>query len=126
MTVQSYRDLVVWQKAMLLAQMCYELTKHFPREEVFGLTSQIKRAAVSIPANIAEGRGRAHTKEFLNHLSIARGSLVEVETHLLLAVQIGLIKADEIRHGLDLSDEIGRMITSLRRSLIKRRKNNGE
>ena len=122
MGFRSYRDLVVWQKAMLLAQTCYELTRRLPREEAFGLDSQIKRAAVSIPANIAEGRGRAHTKEFLNHLSIARGSLVEVETHLLLAVQIGLINAEEIRLALDLSDEIGRMITSLRRSLIKRRK----
>ena len=83
--VQSYRQLEVWQYAMELAEKCCQTTRTFPREELFGLTSQIRRAASSIPANIAEGQGRDHTKEFLKHLSIARGSLMEVETHLMVA-----------------------------------------
>src|SRR5690349_2107137 len=91
MTVQSYRQLEVWQLAMDLAEKCYQATKCFPREELFGLTSQIRRAGVSIPANIAEGQGRSHTKEFLKHLSIARGSLMELETHLTLGQRLGFL-----------------------------------
>jgi four helix bundle protein len=72
MTVQSYQELEVWQVAMTLAEQCYKATKAFPKEELFGMISQIRRAAASIPANIAEGQGREHTREFLNHLSIAR------------------------------------------------------
>ena len=83
--VRSYRDLVVWQRAMELAQAVYELTGTWPREEIYGLTSQVRRAAVSVPSNIAEGQGRASTKEFLNYLSIAYGSLMECETQALLA-----------------------------------------
>src|SRR5438093_1116285 len=85
MTVQHYRQLEVWQGGMELAEKCYLATRGFPREELFGLVSQIRRAAVSIPANIAEGQGREHTREFLHFLSMARGSLMEVETHLLLS-----------------------------------------
>jgi four helix bundle protein len=85
MAVQSYRELIVWQKAMKLVQSIYSLTKDFPKEEVYALTSQIRRAAVSIPSNIAEGQGRDSTKEFLHHLSIAYGSLMEVETQILIA-----------------------------------------
>ncbi len=82
MTIKSYRDLEVWNVAMDLAASCYTLTRLFPKDELYGMTSQIRRAAASIPANIAEGHGREHTKEFLNHLSVARGSLMELETHL--------------------------------------------
>ncbi len=84
MGIQSYRELEVWQLGMDLAEECYRVTKGFPKEELFGMTSQIRRAAASIPANIAEGQGREHTKEFLHHLSVARGSLMELETHLML------------------------------------------
>ncbi|MFV9505811.1 MAG: four helix bundle protein [Oscillochloridaceae bacterium umkhey_bin13] len=88
MAIQSYRDLLVWQKSMDLVTEIYQLTRQFPHEELFGLTSQTRRAAVSIPANIAEGYGRIHRKEYLHHLSIARGSLMEVETHLQIAVRL--------------------------------------
>src|SRR5437763_16469820 len=90
MKIQSYRDLEVWNVAMELAVACYTLTRLFPKDELYGMTSQIRRAAASVPANIAEGHGREHTKEFLNHLSVARGSLMELETHLLLGQRVGL------------------------------------
>lgn len=117
MSVRSYRELNVWQMAMDLAEQCYLATKRFPNEEKFGLTIQIRRAAASIPANIAEGQGRRHTKEFLHHLSVARGSLMELETHLLLSQRIGLLQSPELEPLLALSDDIGRMLSGLRRSL---------
>lgn len=121
MTVRSYRDLTVWQTAMNLAQECYLVTKEFPREEQFGLTNQIRRAATSVPANIAEGQGRQSTKEFLNHLSIARGSLMELETHLLLSQRVGLLKQDFLNRLLAMSDEISRMLSGLRSTLKSRK-----
>ena len=120
MTVQHYRELKVWQVAMNLAEHCYLATKSFPQEERFGLTSQIRRAAASIPANIAEGQGRQHTKEFLYHLSVARGSLMEVETHLLLSQRVGLLNPATLDALLTMSDEISRMLSGLRRALEKR------
>jgi four helix bundle protein len=117
MTVQSYRQLEVWQFAMKLAERCYLATKAFPKEELFGLTSQIRRASASIPANIAEGQGREHTKEFLNHLSMARGSLMELETHLLLSQRVGLLEQADMEKLLALSDRISRMLTGLRKAL---------
>jgi four helix bundle protein len=83
--VNSYRDLRVWQHAMTLAADCYRLTKDFPKEETFGMTSQIRRASASIAANIAEGHGREQTRSFIQFLRIAQGSLKELETHILLA-----------------------------------------
>src|SRR5580700_116356 len=97
MAVQSYRELEVWQVAMSLAEECYKVTKGFPKDELFGMTSQIRRAAASIPANIAEGQGREHTKEFMNHLSIARGSLKELETHLILSQRVGLLEPSALK-----------------------------
>jgi four helix bundle protein len=82
--IKSYRDLRVWQDSMTLAESCYQLTGNFPREEMFGLTSQIRRSASSVAANIAEGHGREHTRSFIQQLRIAQGSLKELETHLLL------------------------------------------
>jgi four helix bundle protein len=120
MSVQSYRELIVWQKAMSLAKLCYLVTKSFPRDELFGLTSQIRRAAASIPANIAEGHCRAHTKEFLNFLSIARGSLAELETHLILSNEVDLLKRDDLDRCSSLADEIGRMLVALRKNLQSR------
>ena len=116
----SYRELNVWQKSMELAKLCYEVTKQFPKDEIFGMTSQIRRAAASVPANIAEGNGRATTKDYLRHLSIARGSLLEVETHVILSNEVGLLPKDDTDKCLALCDEIGRMLTGLRRSLEKR------
>ena len=120
MAVKHYRELEVWQVAMDLAEQCYRLTKVYPKEELFGMTSQIRRAAASIPANIAEGQGRAHTKEFLNFLSIARGSLMELETHLLLSQRVELASAEGIEPLLVLADRISRMISGLRKALQKR------
>ena len=88
MTVQSHRDLLVWQKAVDVVIACYELTRQFPNDERFGLTSQLQRAAVSVAANIAESRGRGTTNVFLNHLWIASGSLAELDTHLVIAVRL--------------------------------------
>lgn len=117
MAVQSYRELKVWQVAMNLAEQCYTVTRSFPKEEQFGLTSQIRRAATSVPANIAEGQGRESTKEFLKHLSIARGSLKELETHLLLSQRIGFLDPTTVERLLGLAEEIGRMLSGLRSSL---------
>jgi four helix bundle protein len=122
----NYRDLEVWQRAMDLVVACYGLTKAFPPSEIYGLTGQLQRAAVSIPANIAEGRARQHTKEFLQHLSIANGSLAELETHIQIAERLGYIKAGVIRQMLLQSDQVARMIAGLRKFLKsrKRRTNN--
>src|SRR3990170_5248198 len=94
MPIQSYQDLEVWQRGMAVAEQVYNLTQGFPREEMFGLTSQIRRAAISIPANIAEGWGRMGTKEFQRFLQIAMGSLRELETHLMLSQRVGLCTAE--------------------------------
>lgn len=120
MTVQSFRDLEVWKLGMDLAMECYRVTKTFPKDELFGMTSQSRRSAASIPANIAEGHGRQHTKEFLNHLSIARGSLMEVQTHLLLAQRVGLLKNDDMNQLMPLCERISQMISRLRQALEKR------
>ena len=120
MKVQHYRQLEVWQLAMDLAERCYQATKGFPKEELFGLTSQIRRSAVSIPANIAEGQGREHTKEFLNFLSMARGSLLELETHLMLSQRIGLLQQPELDSLLTMTDRLSRMLSGLRKALDKR------
>ena len=122
LVVQHYRQLEVWQMAMALAEKCYLVTKTFPKEELFGLTSQIRRAAASVPANIAEGQGREHTKEFLNHLSIARGSLLEVETHLMLSQRVGLLPQGELDNLLKLTDRISRMLSGLRKALQQKLK----
>ena len=112
-SVASYRDLLVWQKGMDLVVAAYELAKKFPPEERYGLVSQVQRAAVSIPANIAEGHGRRHRGDFIHHVSMARGSLLEVETHVLIAVRLGYLPSREAEHVLRLTDELGRMISGL-------------
>lgn len=117
MAVQSYRQLVAWQKAMELVKDVYEITKNFPKEEIYGLTSQIRRAAVSIPSNIAEGQGRDSTKEFLHHLSIAYGSLMETETQILIAENLNYLNAEKSNLILEKSAETGRLINGLIRSL---------
>lgn len=120
MSLQSYRELEVWQVGMDLAEECYKATRTFPREELFGMVSQIRRAAASIPANIAEGQGRQHTKEFLHSLSHANGSLLELETHLVLSSRVGLLDKDNLQTLLSFTDRIGRMLTRLRQSLENR------
>ncbi len=88
MAITSYKDLEVWQKAVELVVQCYQITKGFPANEVYGLASQLQRAAVSVPANIAEGRSRRHNKEFIQYISIAYGSLAELETHIEIAKRL--------------------------------------
>jgi four helix bundle protein len=117
MAVQSYRQLIAWQKAMVLVKHIYNLTKEFPREEIYGLTSQIRRAAVSVPSNIAEGQGRDSTKEFLHHLSISYGSLMEVETQILIAESLDYLNSEETKLILEKTAETGRLINGLLRSL---------
>ena len=92
MNFKGYRDLEVWQKAMDLVVDCYRITEIFPKTETFGLASQLQRAGVSVPASIAEGRARQHTKEFLRHLSFAHGSLAELETHLPIAERLDYLE----------------------------------
>jgi four helix bundle protein len=120
MTVRSYKDLEVWQKAMDLVVMCYQATKKFPKSEVYGLASQLQRAAVSIAANIAEGRERKHSKEFIQHLSIGYSSLAELETHIEIAQRLDYIDSTKTRQLLEKTAEIGRMLNGLRKSIKKR------
>ena len=117
MSIRSYRDLEVWQKAMDLVAECYQRTKKFPKSEIYGLTSQLQRAAVSIPANIAEGRERHYQKEFIQHLSIAYGSLAELETHFQIAQRLNYIDMNELKELLEKSAEVGRMLNGLRKAL---------
>lgn len=114
---QSYRELVVWQRAMELNEVVYRLTREFPREELYGLTSQIRRAATSIPSNIAEGQGRESTKEFRQFLAIARGSNCEVQTQLELARRLNLASPDGIAHAENLSEEVRKMLFGMLRSV---------
>jgi four helix bundle protein len=123
--VKSYRELTVWQWAMDLAEMCYLATKSFPDSEKFGLISQICRSAASVPANIAEGHGREHTKEYLHHLSIAAGSVAELETHLMLSQRIGFLSEGELARLLDPTEEVGKMLTGLRQSLKAKMRDRG-
>ncbi|MGZ3336830.1 MAG: four helix bundle protein [Isosphaeraceae bacterium] len=120
MAVQSYQELEVWKVAMDLATECYRVTKAFPKDELFGMTSQIRRSAASIPANIAEGQGREHTKEFLSYVSIARGSLKELETHLLLCQRVGLLKEADLPSLMTLCDWISQMLSRLRQALERK------
>lgn len=116
-TISSYKDLHVWQDAMTLAVHCYRLTKNFPKSELFGLTSQIRRAATSIPANIAEGHGRENTGSFVQFLRISQGSLKELETHLLLSVRIELAKPADVDALIERCESIGKRLRSLIRTL---------
>jgi four helix bundle protein len=114
---KNYRELVAWQKAMDLVTMVYDVTQHWPKTEVYGLTNQIRRAAVSIPSNIAEGQGRASTKEFLHHLSMARGSLRDVGAQLLIAQRLGYTAPEAATQLLAGTAEAGRLLNGLYRSL---------
>ena len=114
---RSYRDLQTWQRAMGLVEMIYSATRTWPREEVYGLTSQIRRAVVSVPSNIAEGQGRTGAKEFIHHLSIAHGSLLEMETQTLIAQRLSYLPQEVCDTILAESAIVGRMINRLSSSL---------
>jgi four helix bundle protein len=119
-TARSYRDLGVWRKAIALSVSCYQVTGGFPREEAYGMTAQIRRASVSIAANIAEGHGCEHTKTFMQFLRVSQGSLKELETHLVIAHEVGLLQADHVQPLFTATEELGRMLRGLLRSLEKR------
>lgn len=117
MKVKKYSELIVWQKAMDLTEDIYAETRRFPKEEIYGLTSQLRRAAVSVPSNIAEGQGRKSTGEFLRHLSIAYGSLMEVETQILIAARLVYLDAGQVDKLIERTSEVGRLLNGLMRSL---------
>ena len=117
MTVRNYSELIAWQKAMDLVELVYAFTKGFPKEEQYGLTNQLQRAVVSIPSNIAEGQGRRSTNEFLRFLSIASGSLREVETQALIAPRLGYMQEADTQNLMELASEAGRLINGLINSL---------
>jgi four helix bundle protein len=118
-TVRSYRDLIVWQKAMELAKQTYHIASRFPAYERYGLADQMRRAAVSVPSNIAEGQARQHTGEFRHFLYVALGSLAELETQVLIAHDIAYLTAEEIKDLETLTGEIRRMIYGIIRQLPK-------
>jgi four helix bundle protein len=117
MAVKDFRDLFVWQRAMELVEMIYRVSEIFPSKEMFGLTNQLRRAAVSIPSNIAEGQGRNTTTDFLRFLSISRGSLQEVQTQFEIARRLGYIGEESKLELALLSDEVAKLINGLCRSL---------
>ena len=117
MQVKSYKDLVVWQKALELVEMVYVVTSRFPREELYGLANQLRRAAVSVPSNIAEGHSRHSTAEFRHFLSIASGSLAEIETQLLIARRLNYIEPETLQNLLANHTEISKMTSALKNKL---------
>lgn len=117
MTVQNYRDLKVWQKSMDLVERIYQLSETFPSKQQYILISQIQRAALSVPANIAEGRSRHSQNDFIYHLNIARGSLAEVETFILIALRLNYVSEAETEKLMALANEVTRMLHGLKASL---------
>ncbi|MDQ6601728.1 MAG: four helix bundle protein [Chloroflexota bacterium] len=117
MSGQTYRDLFAWQKAIELVVNVYRTTHDWPKEELHGLTNQVRRAVVSVPANIAEGQGRSGNKTFAHHLSIAYGSLSEVETHLVIAQRLHYMDVAQFQDLMDQAAEIGRLLNGLMRRL---------
>ena len=119
--VRSYRDLEVWKKAMALVTECYRLSADFPKTEMYGLTSQLRRSAVSIPSNIAEGHARQYTQEFLHFLAVAQGSLAELETQLMLSERLHFTRSDQLQALLEQTDHINRMLTKLKAALERKK-----
>jgi len=117
MEVKSYRDLRVWQQAITLSVDCYKITEDMPKTELYGLTSQIRRASVSVAANIAEGYGRDNTGNFVQFLRISQGSLKELETHFIIASRIGYLEFGKVESLLERCEEVGKMLRSYIRSL---------
>lgn len=115
--ISGYRDLKVWHLGIDIAEHVYQLTSHFPKEEQYGLTSQLRRAAVSVPANIAEGHARAFTKDYIRFLAVSVGSLAEIETFLELSTRLGYSRPESVRELNELIGEERRMLRGLQRSL---------
>jgi four helix bundle protein len=117
MAVKDYCELIAWQKAMDLVEMIYCVTKSFPRHEIYGLTCQIRRAAVSVPSNIAEGQGRQTTSDFLHFLAVAHGSLNELSTQVVISCRLEYVSEREKNSLLDLATEVTRLLRGLQRAL---------
>jgi len=117
--VNDYRDLLVWQKGMALVKRVYQITRAFPREERFGLVSQMRRAAISIPSNVAEGQARRSTGEFIQFISQAEGSVAELDTQMILSVELGYCAIAEAGPVTELLSELKKMLNALRRTLAK-------
>ncbi len=117
MAIQSYRELEVWKQAVDLVTEIYEVTLKFPKSEQFGLTAQIRRASVSVASNISEGYGRNHRGDYLHHLSMARGSLCEVETQLIIAGRLKFITKDDAVPAWELTQSVGKMLFAMIRKL---------
>ncbi len=115
--IRSFRDLIVWQKAIELARETYLATANYPREETYGLTSQMRRAAVSVASNIAEGQARETRGEFIQFLGHARGSLAELETQTILSAQLEFLVPDSEVRLMNSISEVGRLLSGLRNSL---------
>ena len=119
-STHSYKDLVVWQKSIALAKLVYGLTRSFPSEEKFGIVAQMRRAAVSVPSNIAEGQARHTTGEFIQSISHAEGSVAEIDTQLILSIELKLCSSAAAEPAFALISEIRRMANALRRKLAAR------
>jgi four helix bundle protein len=119
-TTRSYKDLIVWQKGIALAKLVYQLTKNFPSEEKFGLVTQMRRAAVSVPSNVAEGQARHTTGEFIQFISHAEGSLAELDTQFILSIELKLARAQNADTAFELISELRRMLNALRPKLAAR------
>lgn len=117
--MKSFRELRVWQKAMDLVETVYLLTQDFPKQETYGLTSQVRRAAISIPSNIAEGHTREHIKEYLHHLSMAQASLAEVETQLEIAARLKYLQSNRLTELLLDISSLGKQLYALRNALLR-------
>lgn len=115
--VKSYKDLIVWQKAMKLVKTIYTITKKYPKEEIYGLTSQLRISAVSVACNIAEGQARNSTGEFKQFIGVSKGSLAETETLILLSNDLNLISDMELKEIIKLTDEVGKLLNGLLNSL---------
>ncbi len=116
----NYKNLIVWQKSIILVKQIYLLTQKFPSEEKFGLASQMRRAVVSVPSNIAEGQARRTTGDYIRFVSIAEGSLAELETQLIIAIELNFCLKSETESCFSLMLEIRKMLNALRRSLISK------
>src|SRR5215831_16832445 len=119
--IKSYKDLLVWQKGLTLVKLVYEVTKQFPTDERFGLISQLRRAAVSVPSNIAEGQTRRTTGEFVQFISHAEGSLAELETQMIISTELGFISSENAEPLLNAVEELQKMLNSPRSKVTTRR-----
>lgn len=123
MSISSFRDLRVWQLGMELVEDVYGLTRSWPQSERYGLTSQVRRSAISVPSNIAEGQAREHLGEYLHHLSVAQASLAELDTQLEIAIRLEYLSADQTSYAIDKVKALGKQLRALRAAVSKSKSN---